>query len=269
MDLGLAGKAALVTGGSKGIGRGIAEALISEGCRVAICAREENDLERSAAALDRQAGAGARAIGLRSDLTREADRRALVDDVLREFGAIDILVNNAAIVGEARTIDGATVDEWRNTFELNLFAAVHLTQLVLPGMLQRGWGRIINISSENGTQPQPDMIAYSASKGALDNFSKALSRQYAPEGILVNTVSPAFIRTPAVESAMAHAASVSGTSKDEAIRRFLAERRPSLVLARPGRIEEVGPLVALLASDKASFINGANLRVDGGSVASV
>lgn len=268
MDLGLTGKVALVTGGSKGIGRGIAEALVSEGCHVAICARGESELAQAAAELGKQAVAGARVLGVPADLTVEADRQALVERVLRELGAVDILVNNAAAVGAAHTIDGA-VAEWRKTFELNVFAAVHMVQLVLPGMRERAWGRIINISSENGTQPYPDMIAYSASKGALDNFSKALSKQCAPEGILVNTVSPAFIDTPAVDGAMERIAGASGISKQEAVRRFLAERRPNLVLARPGRIEEVGPLVALLASDKASFINGANLRIDGGSVASV
>lgn len=269
MDLGLTGKVALVTGGSKGIGRGIAETLAGEGCHVAICARGEGELAQATAELSKQAPAGVRVLGMRADMTVEADRQALVDGVLREFGAIDILVNNAAAVGGAHTIDSAPVAEWRKTFELNVFAAVHMVQLVLPGMRERAWGRIINISSENGTQPYPDMIAYSASKGALDNFSKALSKQCGPEGILVNTVSPAFVDTPALDGAMERLANASGVSKDEAIRRFLAERRPNLVLARPGRIEEVGPLVALLASDKASFINGANLRVDGGSVASV
>jgi NAD(P)-dependent dehydrogenase (short-subunit alcohol dehydrogenase family) len=268
MDLGLRGKVALVTGGSKGIGRGIAETLIGEGCHVAICARGA-ELQQATAELAKQAMVGARATGVHADMTVDADRQALVEGTLREFGAVDILVNNAAAVGAARTIDGAPVEEWRKTFELNVFAAVHMVQLVLPGMRERGWGRIINISSENGTQPYPDMIAYSASKGALDNLSKALSKQCAQEGILVNTVSPAFIETPAVDAVMERLAGEAGVSKQEVIRKFLAERRPHIALARPGRIEEVGPLVALLASDKASFINGANLRIDGGSVASV
>lgn len=136
-------------------------------------------------------------------------------------------------------------------------------------MKKQGWGRIINISSENGTQPYPDMIHYSASKGALDNFSKALSKQYAENNILVNTVSPAFIMTPLVESMMQKAAEEQGISRDEAIERFLDNNRPHIELNRPGTIEEVGSIVAFLSSDKASFINGSNYRVDGGSVASI
>src|SRR5699024_8924610 len=133
----------------------------------------------------------------------------------------------------------------------------------------QGWGRIINISSENGAQPYPDMIHYSASKGALDNFSKALSKQYAKDGILVNTVSPAFIASPMVEDMLQQTAEEQDISRGEAIDQFLELNRPHIEVQRPGTIEEVGPLVAFLASEKASFINGANYRVDGGSVASV
>lgn len=136
-------------------------------------------------------------------------------------------------------------------------------------MKKQGWGRIINISSENGTQPYPDMIHYSASKGALDNFSKALSKQYAVDNILVNTVSPAFIMTPLVRGMMDKAAKEQNVTRDEAIERFLDNNRPHIELNRPGTIEEVGSIVAFLSSDKASFINGSNYRVDGGSVASV
>jgi NAD(P)-dependent dehydrogenase (short-subunit alcohol dehydrogenase family) len=225
---------------------------------------------RQAAGEIEAAGAnGARVLTVVADLTDGADRRRLVDETVDGFGTIDILVNNAGTVGDGGTLEDTSLDAWRSLFELNLFAAVDLVKRVVPRMQEQGWGRIINISSENGTQPYPDMISYSASKGALDNFSKALSKQYAADGILVNTVSPAFIETPLVRSMMEQAAEQQGISTEDAVGQFLKNNRPHIELGRPGRIDEVGPLVAFLASEKATFINGSNYRVDGGSVASV
>ena len=267
MELGLEGKVALVTGGSKGVGRGVADALAAEGCHVCICSRNEEEVRRAAGEI--QVAGDGRVLGVVADLTEGADRGRLVDETMEEFGAIDILVNNAGTAGGGGTLEDTSLEAWRSLFELNLFAAVDLVRRVVPGMRERGWGRIVNISSENGTQPYPDMISYSASKGALDNFSKALSKQYATDGILVNTVSPAFIETPLVSAMMEQAAQEQGISTEDAVVQFLENNRPHIELGRPGHIDEVGPLVAFLASEKASFINGSNYRVDGGSVAAV
>ena len=267
MDLHLDDKTALVTGGSKGIGYGCADALAAEGCALSICARHKDELEVAAAELEDRHGV--RVEPVVADLTEENDIERLVDATLNAFGSIDILVNNAGTVGTPGPIEEVTTQEWRDLFELNLFAVVTLTRKVLPYMQREGWGRVINISSENGEQPYPDMIHYSASKGALNNFGKALSKHVADDGILVNTVSPAFIETPLVSEMMQAAAEEQGISKDEAIEGFLAENRPHIELGRPGEIEEVGRLVAFLASEHASFINGANYRVDGGSVAAM
>jgi 3-oxoacyl-[acyl-carrier protein] reductase len=269
VELGLEGKVALVTGGSKGVGRGVADALAAEGCHACICSRNEEEVRRTAGEIEEAGSGGARVLAVAVDLTDEQDRERLVNETVRELGTIDVLVNNAGTVGGGSTLEDTSLEMWRGVFELNLFAAVDLVKRIVPGMQEKGWGRIINISSENGTQPYPDMISYSASKSALDNFSKALSKQYAPDGILVNTVSPAFIETPLVAEMMEQAAEEQGISTEEAVGQFLENNRPHIGLGRPGRIDEVGPIVAFLASEKASFINGSNYRVDAGSVASV
>jgi len=265
MDLSLQGKVAIVTGGSKGIGRGIAEALVDEGCHVCICSRHEEEVQQAAKDLEgRGADAGVRTLAVVADLSEEADRQKLVKETVQEFGTVDVLVNNAGTVSE-----GETLEDWKSLFELNLFGVVDLVDKVVPHMQEKGWGRIINVSSENGDQPYPDMIPYSATKAALNNYSKGLSKRYAEDGILVNTVSPAFIETPLVDTMMEQAAEEQGITKEEMVQQFLENNRPHIELKRPGRIDEVGPVVAFLASEKASFINGANYRIDGGSVASI
>ena len=264
MDLSLKGKIAIVTGGSAGIGRGISDALVDEACHVCICSRHEGEVQQAAKELEDRSADDVRTLGVVADLTNEADRQKLVDETVRTFGTVDVLVNNAGTLSA-----GETLEDWRSLFELNLFAVVDLVDRVVPYMQEKGWGRIINISSENGEQPYPDMIPYSATKGALNNFSKGLSKRHAEDGILVNTVSPAFIETPLVVGMMKETAEEQGITKEEAVQQFLENNRPNIELKRAGRIDEVGALVAFLASEKASFINGANYRVDGGSVTSV
>lgn len=264
MDLSLSDKTALITGGYKGIGYGIAEALAQEGCNLVICARNFEGLQKAAENLQNDY---IRVLPVATDLTESDDIDYLIEKATDELDTIDILVNNAGTVGQHGTFDGTPMEEWKSLFELNFFAVVELTQKVIPLMQEQGWGRIINVSSENGSQPYPDMMHYNASKGALDNLTKGLSKQYASDGILVNAISPAFIQTPLVDDMMEQAAEEQGISKEKAIEQFLETKRPHIELKRPGTIEEVGAVAAFLASDKASFVNGANYRIDGGSVA--
>lgn len=264
MDLGLEGKRALVTGASKGIGRAIAEALAAEGCRVVINARNEEELEATA---ERIKSSGGEVYTVAADISDAGGTERLFKESESHLGGIDVLVNNAGSIGRPASFDELSDEEWEGLFELNVMSAVRLSRAVLPGMRQRGWGRIINVGSESGLQPDPFMPHYNATKAALTNLTKSLSKAYGAEGILVNTVSPATIRTPLVESMFEGMAEEQGVSKDEAEKQFLRQSRPHIVLGRPGEPEEAAKAVVFLASEAASFITGSDYRVDGGSVA--
>jgi 3-oxoacyl-[acyl-carrier protein] reductase len=266
MELGLTGKAVLVTGSSKGIGRSIALAFAREGCQVAINGRHADELETVA---DQMRAAGGTVHAVVADVTEPEGARRVVDETVSRFGSIHVLVNNAGGVGRFLAFEELTDQDWLDVFQLNVLSAVRATRAALPYMQKQKWGRIVNISSESGTQPDPIMPHYNASKSALNNLTKSLSKAYAKDGILVNTVSPAFIRTPLVEGMFQQQARARGLSVDEVERILLREFRPNIVLGRAGRSEETAGVVVFLASEQASFITGSNYRVDGGSVASL
>jgi 3-oxoacyl-[acyl-carrier protein] reductase len=266
MELNLKGKVAIVTGGSKGIGKGIATALLKEGAIVVITARNADELEDTAAMFRLQRYEVGAVV---ADMAKEADLQHLVTTTIQQYGHIDILVNNAGGIDTFGPLDTITLDQWRRIFEVNFFGVVALTNLVVPHMKKQGGGRIINISSENAEQPDPNMGHYNATKAALNNYSKTLSQNYGKDHILVNTVSPAFIKTPLVDDMLDGISKEKGISVTEAAKQFLKENRPYQVLGRVGLPEETGGIVAFLASDQAAFITGAVFRVDGGSVGTV
>jgi 3-oxoacyl-[acyl-carrier protein] reductase len=268
VDLGLDGKVVLVTGASEGIGRAVAEAFAREGGRLVLLARRADRLEAAAAAVR---ALGAETLAVPADVTRPADVSRAVDAALNRFGAVHVLVNNVGGSLGTLSLGLEEIDDaqWSAVFEQNVFSAVRVTRAVLPPMRRQGWGRIIFIASESGIQPDPTGAPYNAAKAAVIALAKTLSKAHAAEGILVNTVSPAFVRTPAVSDMLRRYAERAGISAEAAEAAFLTRRRPHIEVRRPGSPEEVAAAVVFLASEAAAFINGANLRVDGGSVASV
>lgn len=267
MELGLKDKVVLVTGASKGLGAAIAVAFGKEGSKLILVARTETELEQVAAETQKQGAVEVLAIA--ADLTQTDTIDRVVSEAINRFGTIHVLVNNAGMLGSFSCFEELTDDEWFQVFNLNLFSVVKLTRAVLPYMIQQTWGRIINLSSESGLQPDAAMPHYSATKAALLNLTKSLSKGYGQYGILVNSVSPAFIKTPMVEAMLEQIAQAKSFSVQEAEASFLKEHRPHIELKRGGASFEVAAAVAFLASEAASYIVGTNLRVDGGSVASI
>lgn len=265
MDLGLSGRIALVTGGDSGIGWSTARQLLEEGATVVLSDRDEAKLHEAAAKLDAPEG---RLHAFAADVTSRASLERLRDDIHTSVGPIDVLVQSAGITGAQGLFHEIDEAGWRETLDVDLLGPVLLTQVFLPD-LRRGWGRIVYLVSEDAVQPYDDELPYCAAKAGVLAMAKGLSRSYATEGLLVNCVSPAFIRTPMTDAMMRTRADERGTDVDEAIASFLDEERPYLELKRRGEPEEVANVIVFLCSERASFVNGSNYRVDAGSVATL
>jgi 3-oxoacyl-[acyl-carrier protein] reductase len=247
LDLGLKDRVAVVTGASRGIGRAICLSLAAEGCQVALCARGEERLRETEAEVR---ALGVRTLTLPVDVTQPGAVEAFVDHAAATLGRIDVLVNNVG--GSARHADEDQA--WRDTFELNMMAAIRASRAVLPHMRALGAGSIIHIASIYGRE-SGGSLAYNAVKAAMISHAKNLGLQMAPEGIRVNSVAPGSIRHP-------------GGSWDRRVQedpqgmeRFVADNIPS---GRFGTAEEVADVVAFLASPRSSWITGACINVDGG-----
>ena len=264
MDLCITGKTALITGGDSGIGWHTAQELLREGVTVFLTDREPERLARAADTLDVSEG---RVLHHAADVTRLEEIEALGAAVQEEVGDIDILVHAAGVTGAQGLFHEIDDEGWVDTLTTDLLGAVRITRQFLPALRRGGWGRLVFLTSEDAVQPYDDELPYCASKAGLLALSKGLSRTYAREGLLVNAVSPAFIRTPMTDAMMDRRSAQLGVGRDEAIRSFLEQERPHLELERRGEPEEVAAVIAFLCSDRASFVVGANYRVDGGSVA--
>lgn len=265
MDLGLHDRTALVTGADSGIGWHTARCLLREGATVVLTDLDQTELDAAAARLDVP---DAKLSAYAADLTdpEAVDR---LRDQASAAGKIDILVNCAGTSGASGAFDQIDDDGWDETLASDLMTAVRTTRAFLPDLRSSGHGRVVFLTSENAVQPYPDEIPYDAAKAALLATAKGLSRSYADDGLLVNCVSPAFIHTPMTDEMMDQRAQQLDADRDEAISSFLREKRPTLELRRRGEPEEVAAVIAFLCSERASFVTGANYRVDGGSVAAI
>ena len=257
MDLGLTGKIALVTGGSKGIGKGIARSLSAEGCRVALCARTQSDLEAAAAEITGETG---NEVGVfTADLTRPEDAAAFVEGAVGQFGRVDILVNNAG-AAPGGVIETLTEDDWSESLQLKFMGYVRCTKAALPHMQRQGKGRIVNLIGNDGIKHSYWEIAPGAANAAGQNFTMSMAGRYGKDNISFVAVNPGPVRTErwdGLVKAMARDMDLSYEDADQ-----LAPR--SIPLGRIAEVEEVANLVTYLASDLAHFVNGTMIEIDGG-----
>ena len=266
MDLGITGKVALVFGGDSGIGWNTARILLAEGATVVVTDLDQSRLDTSADQLEAPHG---KLHAFAADV-RSADSLAALHDQVREaVGEIDVLVQSSGVTGAQGMFHEIDEQGWQDTLDVDLMGPVRITREFIGDLRNGGWGRIVYLVSEDASQPYDDELPYCAAKAGVLSFAKGLSRSYAHEGLLVNTVSPAFIHTPMTDAMMDKRAKQNGSSFDEAVESFLDEERPYMELKRRGEPEEVANVVAFLCSDLASFVNGSNYRVDSSSVATI
>ena len=252
MDLGLDGKVAMITGGSHGLGLQAAQCLAREGCKVAICARGEEQLNEAVAGLRAK---GYQTHGTQADVTVEGAANRFYDETIANLGHPDILVNNVGGRRGSVLIEETTMEQFRDGMEVNLFSAVRLMTMVLPHMREQDWGRIINISSIYGRE-HGGSIDYMTGKAGLIAFSKHLALQLAPTNVRVNCIAPGSIDFP-------------GSSWDrfqqnntpEVVSEFITRNLPAGKFGWP---EPIGEMVAFLASDRADLITGTCINIDGG-----
>jgi NAD(P)-dependent dehydrogenase (short-subunit alcohol dehydrogenase family) len=254
MDLGLGGRRAVVTGGSKGLGKAIAAGLLAEGAAVAICSRHASELEAAAAEL---AEAGGKVISQRCDVTDPGQVSAFIEESAAALGGLDVLVNNA---GGARPGRFATLtdEDWQADNEVKLLAQIRCTRAALPYLRRSGAPRVININAVYARYPDPAFLASAVNRASCLNLSKALSIELGGDGILVNSVNIGLVTTPQWENI--HRRRAPEMTAGE----FFAELAAGVPLGRFGQPGEVAGMVVFLASDQASYITGASIDVAGG-----
>lgn len=262
MDLGLRGKVALVAAASRGLGRAVAFELAREGANVVLCARGQQALDATRDDIVAQTGADVHAVA--ADLT-DAEQITRVARIAQErFGRVDILVTNNG-GPPAGPFESHPWDRWEQAVQLTLRSAVELTRAVLPGMRERKWGRIIHITSIAVKQPVDNLILSNSVRSAVTGFARTLANEVATDGITVNCLLPGYTRTERVEELADATAQRDGLRRQDVLARFERE----IPMHRLGEVEEFGAVAAFLASERASYVTGQSIAVDGGWIRSL
>jgi 3-oxoacyl-[acyl-carrier protein] reductase len=260
MQLGLEGRRAVVTGGTKGIGRAVVAELLSEGTSVAFCARHADEVKAAEAELRGSCGdeAGERVFGFAADVTSAAEVARFVEEAASALGGIDVLVNNAGAAhpGNFESLSDA---DWQGDIDVKLFSQIRCTRAALPHLRRSRAPRVVNINAVYGKYPDPAFFATTVNRAACLNLTKALAQEFGPEGILVNSVNIGFVVTPQWENIRSRRA--PDVERDAF---FAGLAKAEVPLGRFGDVEEVSGVVAFLASDRASYVTGAMVDVAGG-----
>ncbi len=252
----LEGRGVVVTGGGRGIGRAVARRLAEAGAVVVVCARSTEQIENVAEEL--RAG-GLQAHAVRCDVTNEASVAAMAEEAIERLGTVDILVNNAGIA-LSNPVKRLPLEEWNQIIAVNATGTFLCTRAFLPGMVDRGWGRIINVASVAGLRGARYIAAYTASKHAQVGFTRALAMEVAGNGITANAICPGYVDTPMTEYSVANIVEKTGVSAEEALERILS-LSPQKRLIRP---EEIAHVALMLCGDDGEGINGETIVLDGG-----
>ena len=252
MDLGIEGRVAMVTGGSRGLGHQTALALCQEGCRVSICARGADGLYETVSLIKEL---GYDVLGVQADVATSEGTEKFYQETIKSFNHVDIIVNNVGGTRGGRDFDTTADQDWLDTLELNLLSAIRITRLGLPGMKKRRWGRIVNIASIWGRE-YGGGLSYMTAKAALIAFSKHMALSLASYNVLVNTLAPGSIQFPGGSWDKF----VNGNPPD-VVKEFIAHQLP---MGKFGWPEPVGAMVAFLCSERADLITGTSINVDGG-----
>ena len=257
MDFGIKGRAAFVAAASKGLGRAIAEELAAEGVDLFLCARGEEALMQTRAEIAKKSGV--RVEAMTADVSNESECRNVIREAIARLGKIDILVTNAGGPPSGK-FESLTPEMWKDAVDLTLMSVVNLTREVIPGMKERRWGRIINVTSIAVKQPVDGLMLSNSLRTAVTGFAKTLANEVSSFGITVNNILPGYTRTERVEQLSEAAATREGTTAEE----VTAKWESQIPAGRLGEPREFGAVAAFLASERASFVTGTSIPVDGG-----